>query len=365
MFIPSYLGNYSLHHIEQHFVAMLNSNQFVTNRTALNTQRQRPKGRLRKKKRIVAVFSIAFIYFYCFTGEEPSEVVRQLQSQPTGNQGQGIANSNANNQSGGNKKGCSHTPYVLIGDILTTMPPIIPYEERITIPSHIQLCQGFLERSAENSLSGNVNSNDAGGNGQNGEARKLQNGIGPGNLQGMIHVMEDEAVCTDWEAPHLSVLEIYASSLIASVGKPLGLRYEHKCRKNIMKMHNDPDRPYDYTTVQALLPNNLISKADIAKVDPDTIKKLCENCIGNFENVMNVSAPVSAPPSTKTHHCLLMPHGEIAQSLVSEGRHLPMIHVMPSLVDRMRHIADDWSPTTGPISKNEEDVGVIIAVDEG
>ena len=356
----------------------------------LNTERQRPKSRLRRKKRIFAVLSITCVYLYCFTGEPP-EVGRQLQSQASARGRTGNGNGNGN---GNRKQGCSHTPYVLIGDILTTMPPIIPYEERIPVPSHIQLCRAFLERSEAYPQPENENPNVEGGNGNgnpnaggegindNGdpniedEARKLQSGNGqgggsggnaggnenvPGNLKGKLLVMEDEAVCTDWQAPHLSTLQIYASSLIAGVGKPLGLRYKHPCRKNIMKMHNDPDRPYDYTPVQALLPNNLISKVAVAKVDPDLIKQLCQNCINSFEDVMTASEP----PSARTHHCLLMPHGEIAEKMLSQGKKLPMIHVMPSLIDRMRHIADDWTPTTGVVSKNEGEVGVIIAIDEG
>ena len=364
------------------------SNQFISS-TAPSAKRKRPKISLRRQKKFVALFAIGCIYIYCFTGEPPEiERRRQLESK---------AKAKAQE-----KKGCTHTPYVLIGDILTTMPPIVPYEERYPVPSHIQLCQAFLERSADadmqvdngnpnaggpndnpnaggpngdqngnpNAGESNGNPNAGGGNGNPNMARKLQSensqggGGGGGNGKGKgppFKVVEDDAVCTDWQAPHVSTLQIYASSLIAAVGKPLGLRYEHQCRKNIMKMHKPLGLRYDYTPVQALLPNNLISKADVAKIEVDTIKQLCENCIHWFENVMDTSIQ----PSAQTHQCLLMPSATVAQKLISEGKEMPMTHVMPSIIHRMRHIADDWIQTTGPIAKNEADVGVCICVDEG
>mmetsp|Transcript_6167 Transcript_6167/g.9355 ORF Transcript_6167/g.9355 Transcript_6167/m.9355 type:complete len:576 (+) Transcript_6167:62-1789(+) len=373
------------------------SNQFIST-TIPSAKGKRQKIRLRRQKKFVALFSIGCVYLYCFTGEPPEvEVGRHRQ----------LENTNKSQKKA--KQGCTHTPYLLIGDILTTMPPIVPYEERYPVPSHIQLCQAFLERSAavdvqvdngnpnaggpndnpnaggpngdqngnpnaggpdDNPNAGGQNDNpNAGGrNGDPNMTRKLQSenkgqgGGGNGKGKGPpFKVVEDDAVCTDWQAPHVSTLQMYASSLIAAVGKPLGLRYQHKCRKNIMKMHQDPDRHYDYTPVQALLPNNLISKADVAKIEVETIKQLCENCVQWFENVMDTSIP----PSAQTHQCLLMPSADIAQNLISQGKEMPMTHVMPSIIDRMRHIADDWITTTGSISKNEADVGVCICVDEG
>jgi hypothetical protein len=346
------------------------SNQ-LTSTSAPSGKRKRPKVSPRRQKKFAALFATGCVYIYCFTGEPPEiERRRQLESKAQ------------------EKKGCTHTPYVLIGDILTTMPPIVPYEERYPVPSHIQLCQAFLERSSDadaqvdnggpndnpnaggpnEDQNGNPNAGESNGNSNANMARKLQSensqGGGGGNGKGKgppFKVVEDDAVCTDWQAPHVSTLQIYASSLIAAVGKPLGLRYEHQCRKNIMKMHKDPDRHYDYTPVQALLPNNLISKADVAKIEVDTIKQLCENCIHWFENVMDTTIQ----PSAQTHQCLLMPSADVAQNLISEGKEMPMTHVMPSIIHRMRHIADDWIQTTGPIAKNEADVGVCICVDEG
>ena len=454
---------------------------------------KKPRIKMTKKQLKVTIFTLSAIFLYLNLDQEPhQEVDRLLQSQGNGNgqgNGQGQGQGQAKNQDKGKKKNtCTHTPYVLIGDILTTMPPIVPREERYEVPSHIQLCQAFLERyDGQNLLPGGGNGNgqqqqQGGNNGVAGRTnteegtegrRRLQqkngndgpndilpvdyepsleefekknekppadevdfsvpqvdgsneivplnevtnnmqpgnpnqdvnfqypaedygvnfldpnevqrngpanngNGQGNGNAgtggqggQGggngkgkrPITVVEDDAICTDWQAPHISTLSIYASSLIAAVGKKLGLRYKHNCRKHIMKMHKDPNLHYDYTPVQTLLPNNLIAKKAAEDVEPETIKTLCMNCMYWFENIMEDAGP----PAAQTHHCLLMPNVESSyvKELMSQDKQLPMNDVLASVVDRFRHIATDWKSKGGPVSKNEDLVGIVIAVDEG
>lgn len=252
--------------------------------------------------------------------------------------GNGANNSNQNNDG---KPGCANTPYVLIGDIMTTMPPVVPASQRMNPPPHIQLCQEFLRRYSDSKSSGND-----------------QNENGNVNF-GSFRVEEDGAVCEDWEAPHYSILSIYASSLIAAVGKPLGLRYKHGCRNHMIKMHQDPTKHYDYTPVQTLLPENLISKTDAAKVEPELIQQLCQGCIQGFEQIHQ------GDTRSLTHQCLLMPDEDTARTILEGPKpmELPLTSVLPSLIDRLRHMADDWIVMTN-VLKNEHESGVIIAVDE-
>lgn len=240
---------------------------------------------------------------------------------------------------GGEKNGwcCKNSPYVLIGDILETMPPVVPISERMDPPSHIQLCKEFINRFE-------------------GEDTET-NGDGSSSW-GTFRIIEEESVCTDWEAPHYSVLTMFASSLVAAVGKDLGLRYKHNCRQHIQKMHNAPDLHYDYTPVQSLLPDNLISKTDAEKVQPELISKLCKSCIWDHENVQELEFK-----SGVTHQCLVMPEIDTAQEILDEEKEIPLVSILPSIIDRMRHMADDWIVTTAH-PKGEADTGVIIAVDE-
>jgi hypothetical protein len=57
----------------------------------------------------------------------------------------------------------------------------------------------------------------------------------------------------------------------------------------------------------------------------------------------------------------MMPDSDMAESLLANGNELPMTYILSSIIDRMRHIADDWMDCN-PI-KNEETTGAIIALD--
>lgn len=334
------------------------------------------------------------------------------------------------------KKGCSHTPYVLIGDILATMPPTVAQSARQE-PSYIQLCKAFIERSEATGFSRNGNyiqsrvggDNDNSGQSVNAITEEMyNNGItienpnqepvgaitedmhnqgitddkpvgaiaeevasqgitvenpdqkdsGAGTIteemrlldeantnngdaksdgtNGIFRIVEDTALCEDWVAPHYSTLQIFASSLIAALGRPLGLRYKHDCRQHVLKMHNDPTKHYDYTSVQSLLPDNLISRNDVGKIGSNQMKQMCQKCISDYE-----SLGLPEFMSGKTHQCLMMPDDEMAESLLSDRRELPMTLALPSIIDRLRQIADDWN-TCNPL-KNEETSGAIIALD--
>ncbi len=58
-----------------------------------------------------------------------------------------------------------------------------------------------------------------------------------------------------------------------------------------------------------------------------------------------------------------MPDEASARTILDENKELPMVSVLPSLIDRLRHMAEDWIITTGH-PDGEGESGVIIAVDE-
>ncbi len=301
--------------------------------------------KLRRRKKAMTILTITMIYFTFYHGSgvainDVDDIItaRQLQDGAFDDDNGGIVGRVMK------KNKCTHTPYVLIGDIVVTMPPVPPISERIDPPSYVQLCQEFINRS------------EAGVNEISGDEER--NGNNGGGIRGVFSVVEDESICTDWEAPHYNILSIYASSLIAAVGKGLGLRYKHNCRRHIPKMHNDPSRHYDYTSVQALLPENLIASTDAEKVTPELVTELCNRCIWDYENVDQLEYK-----SGVTHHCILMPDEDSARSVIDKNMELPMVSILPSLIDRLRHMADDWIVTTGH-PDGEGESGVIIAVDE-
>ena len=229
--------------------------------------------------------------------------------------------------------GCTHTPYVSMDDVLGTMPISA---ERMDPPSHIQLCQAYLDRSQNDS-----------------DVNEVDKRFEP------ILIHEDVNICFDWFSTHESLLTMFSSSLIAAVGKSLGLQYQHSCHKHLSVTHKDPGRTYDYTPTQMLLPENLIAITDAEKIDHEVMSLLCNRCI--TEN--RAKDRTSIITSKQTHHCILFPGGNGAESLVKNGKQLPIASTLPSIIDRLRHMSIDWLSTTNPI-EFEEETGIVIALDE-
>mmetsp|Transcript_219 Transcript_219/g.322 ORF Transcript_219/g.322 Transcript_219/m.322 type:complete len:765 (-) Transcript_219:2068-4362(-) len=223
------------------------------------------------------------------------------------------------------------TPYVLIDNVMATMPPLVPPEDRIDPPSYIQLCQAFLDRN------------------------KLESN----ELAGMpeLKVVEDPAICLDWSAPHYSIMAIFASSLVASKGLDLGLRYNHNCHNFMLKSREDKNTQYDYTTAQQVLTENLISAQDADDVSVGLVESLCHGCISHHNQVQ------PKPIGGLTHHCFLFPGGQSANVLRENRQELPLSSILSSFVDRLRHLTEDWNDATDALDFEDES-GVIVALDE-
>lgn len=281
-------------------------------------------GSLGRNKVIPKVLFLSLLAYFAYNSFDNSsvEIYRQLY------EAAGDAPSESSGKVDGKFKYC-RTPYVLMGHLMTTVPEVIPPKDRMNPPSHVQLCKALLDRS------GMVNGN----------AESLPT----------ILVKEDPAVCVDWSAAHFSAQTIFGSSLIAAKGKDYGLRYSHNCHQ-FLTHTREGNTHYDYTTVQEVLPENLISANDAASVDLDLVKDLCSRCI--TENAEERPEGFDAT----TNHCLLFPGGATAEDMVEKKHELPLASILSSFVDRMRHMSNDWIDATNAI-KNEGDSGVIVSLD--
>ena len=222
-----------------------------------------------------------------------------------------------------------HTPYVLMKD-MATMPTVPPVEPK-TKPSHVQLCEAYLGR---NHL----------------EKSKIEE-------LPKVKVQESETICVDWSSPHYSVLNIFASSLIAAKGLEYGLTYDHKCHQYISQTRENKHAHYDYTTAQSVLVENLISSNDAESLEDSTVEQLCRECIQEFNsNSLQTHGNVA-------NHCFLFPESETAARLKEQDKEIPLETILPSFVDRMRHMGEDWADATDAVDFEEES-GVVVVLDE-
>lgn len=350
----------------------MKSHAFLTRNTYKCLFKATSSRRIIKGRKILVVASLALVYACLSFNEESREIGRFLLNEgPEPNLEGHVTNHQEmiTNVFGG--KNYRHSPYMKVEDIIKTMPEAdVQREGIVREPSHIQLCREFLQRSEAMGFLNNENS----GKETIDEARALIASEKSENVDGLnqhffvnnqqqnhfireFRVDEDQELCEDWVAPHYSILQMFASYLIASVGSPLGLRYRHYCRKYVMEMHNNPNRDVDYTTIQAILPENLISRTDVEKIDSKQISTMCGKCISDFE-----AAGSTMKETDKAHQCLMMPIKEVAEQLISDGKEVPFVYAMPSIINILRHTADDWIVTTTNI-KGEDISGAIIAID--
>lgn len=290
---------------------MMNSNGSGTSPTASSFQL------LTKKRLLSKLIPITLVVLLTYNSVNNSSlgIYRQLKDE---NGGKTI----------GRFKYCN-TPYVLMKD-MATMPLVPPLEPK-TKPSHVQLCEAYLSRHHLDRS----------------EIEKLPK----------ASVQESESICVDWTSPHYSVMNIFASSLIAAKGVDYGLTYDHKCHKYISQTRKNKDAHYDYTTVQEVLVENLISSKDARSLDSGNVEKLCRGCIQEF------NSDTLERHGNAANHCFLFPEGDTSAKMKEEGKEIPFETILPSFVDRMRHMTQDWIAATDALDF-EEDSGVIVVLDE-
>lgn len=299
----------------------------------MNRPSKRTGGVFVRHRRVLLskVLPITLIVLCIYNTLQQDELNRQLQGKSDGkSQGKSPPKKHGPGKYNGRYKYC-RTPYVLMDNVMATMPPLTPPEDRINPPSFVQLCEAFIDRSKLNST----------------------------ELEGLpeVRVVEDPAICLDWSAPHYTTMSIFASSLVAAKGLDLGLRYNHNCHNFMLQSRDDRSIKYDYTTAQQVLTENLISARDADDVDDDLVKSLCHGCISHHEQHQ------PSPLAGMTHHCFLFPGGQAATHLKENRKEIPLTSVLRSFVDRMRHMTEDWIDTTDALDFEDES-GVIVALDE-
>jgi len=232
-------------------------------------------------------------------------------------------------------------------------PPALSASAR---PSHIELCTEFIER--KNMMDNNLFEFS------------------------QFTVQEDEAVCMDWSAPHARMMQIFSSGLIAHVGGPFKLSYEHNCQRttsdleeklqerasrtsgsneaeiDFSSLTNDLDEDeditsgnFDMTTLQQIYPVSGLIIDDIsdemAPVNIELMAELCRGCINSYDQS-------TEPFSTRgTKHCILYP-GSFPER--EDGRIVPLAAIIETVQDRMRQASAEWITTPGvrPFNKESE-----------
>lgn len=111
-------------------------------------------------------------------------------------------------------------------------------------------------------------------------------------------VEEDQDVCIDWTSPHMSLLEMFASAMIA-VHLP-DIKYSHNCGHTRKATHYSPW--LNFTTVQQAIGAIPIQQhPEVMTVD--TLKQQCRRCLVSYDEEVEVSRI----KSSGYHHCFAWP----------------------------------------------------------
>jgi hypothetical protein len=158
-----------------------------------------------------------------------------------------------------------------------------PVPARRPVPTHIQMCEAFLQRR-EFSLAGN-------------------------QLEGTVHIVEDEAVCMDWSTPLSALYEIFSGAVINQVSQKYGVTYSHDCHKTPVPETGDG---LDWKTIQqGFPPSGLVM--DDESIDENQIVQLCKGCIAGFNHQEALTSVTENSPNPSwfhphsTHHCIMYP----------------------------------------------------------
>jgi len=206
-------------------------------------------------------------------------------------------------------------------------------------------------------------------------------------------IEEDEELCRDYTSPHLDLMEIFSSTLVAHAGKEYNMKYKHNCADSKSGRDRDRDPDYgavdgkeggsdidaDWTTIQQEFPKSSLV-LDNGSVDRDHIVKLCKGCLFSFQSTTLQRS--NAALSHMTHHCLLFPgspeplvdkNGEVDTVAVSEAlalvHDIPLARIIPTVSDRLRAAANNYrienSDDYGGLSQADEDSnGAVIFIDD-
>lgn len=240
-------------------------------------------------------------------------------------------------------------------------PPSIP--GRRPIPSHIELCQAFLQRRDYH--------------------------IDGAQLEGHVHVTEDESVCADWSTPFQSLLQIFSGEVINQVSQKYGVTYSHDCQRTHVPGTEDG---LDWTTIQQEFPPSGLVLDD-GSVTEQEVVDLCKGCLAGFNSEQATASVNEHNPNPNwfnphsTHHCIMYPgtsrtivnaEQELDLAAVQQQReraqHAPLGKVFRTIQDRLKLAASKHKLENIPsqnladgtgIEDEEEFDGAVIYLDEG
>jgi len=161
------------------------------------------------------------------------------------------------------------------------------------VPTHIILCNEFIRRR-----------------------EVVRTG---GTLSTQFSLTEDESVCTDWAAPHASLMEIMASTVVGHTAAPYRITYRHNCGAADDNEQMIVDGT-DWTTIQQSFPLSSLV-LDNGSINEEEIAQLCTGCINNFSPSSNDGRDAVNPPwydPEETHHCILDPR--TTKNINDDGR---------------------------------------------
>mmetsp|Transcript_23837 Transcript_23837/g.35435 ORF Transcript_23837/g.35435 Transcript_23837/m.35435 type:complete len:1035 (+) Transcript_23837:104-3208(+) len=246
-------------------------------------------------------------------------------------------------------------------DVVQRMnPPMIP--ARRPTPSHIELCQAFLQRRDAH-LAGET-------------------------IEGHVHVSEDQAVCLDWSTPYVSLMEMFAGFVINQVSQKYGVTYSHDCHRSPVPNTGDG---LDWTTAQQEFPPSGLVLDDGSVTEEDVVA-LCKGCLGTFNLEVATASVTTNNPNPSwfqphaTRHCIMYPgttrpiinsEDEVDLAAVQQQRRraqdAPLGKLYKTIQDRMRlsaakhkleHESDLISRSGRFIEDEEEEDGVVIILDD-
>lgn len=199
------------------------------------------------------------------------------------------------------------------GATLKSIRDLPPIAARRNVPSYILLCNEFVRRV--DTYGENLNA-----------------------INTNFGLEEDDSVCTDWAAPHISLIEMIASTVVGHAAARYKVTYKHNCGAAKYK-DTSVLLGTDWTTIQQIFPvsslvldENSITEAEIYNV--------CQKCSQEFQQNNDNSVHHGANPSwfdpQETHHCILDPRTNTnSEQARTESQRFVLGRTIPSLKDRL------------------------------
>jgi hypothetical protein len=185
----------------------------------------------------------------------------------------------------------------------------------------------------------------------------------PPTTADFYQVVEDDAVCQDWTAPHFALMEIYATMTV-SLHVPR-IKYKHSCDRT--KKNAEALTGSDYTTIQQVL-NSPRLRSDTSILSIEELKQQCRRCLLSFDPELEAARD----KVRGFHHCFVFPEdtGRIGNwdpdSIPFTPHRLPGISPLSTIIlplrQRLYHSALEWQGVTD-MPPDEQESGVVFWLD--